>query len=92
MNWGLNIRNHSVSYLRLKPINRHWSLDNRSINFFSIHLFFIFSADTRRIYANPLDYIDPNIVSRFKEFSWKFMDYLFVDSVQANVLKLEKTS
>jgi Leucine-rich repeat (LRR) protein len=43
------------------------------------------------IYANPLDYIDPDIVSRFKEFSGKhFMDYLFVDSVQADVLKLEK--
>ena len=43
------------------------------------------------IYANPVDYIDPNIPDRFKDSSGEYQtDYLFIDSVQASVLKMEK--
>jgi len=43
------------------------------------------------IYANPVDYIDPIIPDRFKDSSGEYQtDYLFIDSVQASVLKLEK--
>jgi Leucine-rich repeat (LRR) protein len=43
------------------------------------------------IYANPVDYIAPSILEKFKELYREYQsDYLFVDSIQASVLKLDK--
>ncbi|HEY1202014.1 MAG TPA: hypothetical protein VGE79_13575, partial [Niastella sp.] len=40
--------------------------------------------------ANPVEHIDPSIIINFKESHKDPYDYLFIDSEQAGVLKLEK--
>jgi hypothetical protein len=43
------------------------------------------------IYANPVDYIAPYVLNRFKTSSDKYShDYLFADQTQVDILKLKK--